>query len=87
MINHGIKSDQLPGQHLWIYIQNCPQRWQKIVVIVIESLITYLSAGAVKPINVILRRNIDHSACIDIMNIDYHIVGNFDGGNIDEFEA
>ena len=35
LINHGIKSDQLPGQHLWICIQNCPQRWPKIVVIVI----------------------------------------------------
>ena len=50
-------------------------------------LCCYLSAGAVKPFNDILGRNTDHSACIDIMNIDYHIVGNFDGGNIDEFEA
>ena len=39
---HGIKSDHLPEQHLWMCIQNFPQRWPKIVVvIVIGRLITY----------------------------------------------
>ena len=40
-------------------------------------------AGAAKPFDDILGRNTDHSACIDKMNIDYRITGNFDAGNID----
>ena len=31
-------------------------------------------AGAVKPVNDILGRNLDHSACIIIMDIDYVIL-------------
>ena len=40
-----------------------------------------------KPFNDILGRNTDYSACIDIMNIDYCIVGNFDRENINEFDT
>ena len=80
LINHGIKSDQLQGQHLWICIQNYTQRWPKIVVVIViycrkfNYFFCNLSAGAVKPFNDILGRNTDHLTCIDIMNIDYIIL-------------
>ena len=61
-----------------------PQRWPKIVVaIVIGSLITY-APTCLQVLSSLSMKNTDHSACIDIMNIDYCIVGNFDGGNIDD---